>query len=266
MSHHRSPKPLFLLALLGLTLGGPVVLLATPRSQAPAKAEMTISATDVDRDTVTALKPHLEAGRQRVEQFFGKPFPKSFTVEVHPHRAAFDEYFQKRWKLPKTQAWMVASGVADRLTILSPRVWKSQAAEHNPADSDHVRDLLAHELVHVYHGQHNPKPDFDGMDEMGWFVEGLAVHVSGQLERAHRHAARDAVKAGKAPTRLADAWSGRYRYGVSGSMVAFIEQRHGRAMLVKLLPAVTTTEALRLLNTSEAQFLADWKLHVQASQ
>src|SRR6516165_2607432 len=81
---------------------------------------------------------------------------------------------------------MVASGVADRMVILSPRVWKTQAAEHDPADAEHLRDLIAHELVHVYHGQHNPRPDFDGMDDSGWFVEGLAVYVSGQLERSHR--------------------------------------------------------------------------------
>src|SRR5262249_3820815 len=141
---------------------------------------------DQDKATAASLKPHLQWGQEKVERFFGQPFKKAFEVEVFPDRAAFDEYFRKRWKLPKTAAWMVASGVADRLTILSPRVWKTQAAEHNPADAEHIRDLIAHELVHVYHGQQNPRPDFDGMDDCGWLVEGLGVYVSRQLERRTR--------------------------------------------------------------------------------
>jgi hypothetical protein len=209
------------------------------------------------------LEPYLRQGRQKVERFFGGPFKKAFAVEVLPHRAAFDEYFRKRWKVPKTAPWMVASGVADRLTVLSPRVWKTQAAEHDPADAGHVRDLVAHELVHVYHGQHNPRPDFDGMDDSGWLVEGLAVYVSGQLERSHRTAAADALKAGKAPARLADAWSGRYRYGVSGSMVEFVDRRYGRDVVKKLLGVVSNDEALRLLKTSEGEFLEAWKAWVR---
>src|SRR6185312_16481662 len=101
--------------------------------------------------------------------------------------------------------------------------------------------------------------DFDGMDDIGWFVEGLAVYVSGQLERSHRTDARDALRAGKAPDRLAGAWSGRYRYGVSGSMVEFVDQRHGREVVKRLLAVVTNEEALNRLDTTEDGFLAAWR-------
>jgi hypothetical protein len=205
---------------------------------------------------------YLEQGEQKVEKFFGQPFQRPFEVEVVPDRAAFDAYFRTRWKVPKTAAWMVASGVADRLVILSPRVWKSQAAEHDPADAEHIRDLIAHEMVHVYHGQHNLRPDFEGMDDSGWLIEGLAVYVSGQLERSHRTAARDALKAGKAPTRLADAWSGRYRYGVSGSMVEYVDKRYGREVIKKLLAVGSNEEALKLLGLAEREFLEVWKARV----
>jgi hypothetical protein len=47
---------------------------------------------------------------------------------------------------------MVASGIANTLTILTPRVWKTEAAEHDPDDRDRFRELVAHELVHVFHG------------------------------------------------------------------------------------------------------------------
>ena len=236
----------------------------SPKAQSPASAEPHIIHAEPDKGVIAFLKQYIEQGQQKVERFFSQPFKQAFEVEVFPDRAAFDQYFHKRWKFPKTEAWMVASGVADRMVILSPRVWKTQAAEHDPADAEHLRELIAHELVHVYHGQHNPRPDFDGMDDSGWFVEGLAVYVSGQLERSHRTAARDALKAGKAPTRLADAWSGRYRYGVSGSMVEFVDQRYGREVVKKLLPVVSNEEALKLLNTTEGEFLEAWKRRVSA--
>jgi len=151
------------------------------------------------------LTPIIKQRRQKIEAFFKKPFEQAFDIELYPDRAAFDDYFRRRWNVPKTEPWMVASGVADRLAILSPRVWKTLAAEHDPANTNHVSDLAAHELVHVFHAQRNPRPDFDGMDDLGWFVEGLATYVSGQLDHSHRNDARDALKAGKAPTRLADA-------------------------------------------------------------
>jgi hypothetical protein len=234
------------------------------QAPSPASAELQVIHADQDKDVAASLKPYIHQGRQKVERFFSQPFKQAFEVEVFPDRAAFDKYFHKRWKWPKTEAWMVASGVADRMVILSPRMWKTQAAEHDSADAEHLRELIAHELVHVYHGQHNPRTDFDGMDDSGWFVEGLAVYVSGQLERSHRTAARDALKAGKAPTRLADAWSGRYRYGVSGSMVEFVDQRYGREVVKKLLAVVNNEEALKVLNTTENEFLEAWKGRVSA--
>jgi hypothetical protein len=230
-------------------------------AKSEASPELAIIHTQEDKDVAAALKPCIQEGQKKIERFFGQPFKKVFEVEVFANRAAFDEYFRKRWKVPKTEAWMVASGVADRLTILSPRVWKTEAVEHDPANTNHIRDLVTHELVHVYHGQHNPRPDFDDMDDMGWFVEGLAVYVSGQLEGAHRTAAKEALKAGKAPTRLADAWSGRYRYGVSGSMAEFVDERYGRDIVKKLLAVVNNQDAMKLLNTTETQFLEAWKAH-----
>jgi hypothetical protein len=88
------------------------------------------------------------------------------------------------------------------------------------------------------------------------------VYVSGQLEQWHRTAARDALKAGKAPTRLADAWSGRYRYGVSGSMVKFVDKRYGREVIKKLLRVVSNEQALKLLKTTERKFLEAWTAYI----
>jgi hypothetical protein len=230
-----------------------------PSVDVQQKPPWTITAAAADHDLVSVLENHLRSGQKRVEQFFGHPFKKSFSAEIFPSRVFFDRYFKQRWQLPKTESWMVALGVADKLAVLSPRVWKTEASEHDPKDETHFRELVAHELVHVYHGQNNPTGDFDGMDDLGWFVEGLAVYVSGQLEHGHQHAARDAIATGKAPTRLAEAWSGKYRYGVSGSMVHFIDNRYGRQVVGKLLPETKPDRVLHILNLSEKEFLQAWR-------
>jgi hypothetical protein len=234
---------------------------AKPESTS-APAPGTIIAQPVDAPIAAQLRNPLKEGRKRVETFFNKPFKHPFDIEVFADRAAFDVYFQKRWKVPKTEAWMVAAGVGDRFMILSPRVWKTQAVEHNPSDAGHLQDLIAHELVHVYHGQRNPTGDFDGMDDLGWFVEGLAVYVSGQLAREHRGAALEAIRAGKEPHQLANAWSGRYRYAVCGSMVEFVDRSFGREAVWKLLAVTKPEAALRVLGVTESQFLTDWRRYV----
>lgn len=264
-SEPRSRKWLLLaLASSLVALSSAALIAASPPKPAslPPSADLRIIHDDLDNTVATDLAPMIQQRRQKIETFFNDRFQRDFAIELYFDRAAFDDYFRKRWQVPKTEPWMVASGVADRLAILSPRVWKTQAAEHDPADTNHVSELIAHELVHVFHAQHNPRPDFDGMDDLGWFVEGLATYASGQLDHSHRNDAREAIKSGKAPTRLADAWSGRYRYGVAGSMVEFVDQRHGRNIIRKLLAVVSNEEAMKLLNTTEPEFLAAWKTFV----
>jgi hypothetical protein len=224
----------------------------------PDKTLWTITGTTAGSSEEALLISSLQAAKIRIEGFFGQPFRQPFTVVVFPSRDSFDRYFTERWKVPKTEAWMVASGVADKLTILARDVWKTQAQEHDPSDEKHYRELISHEAVHVYHGQFNPTGDFEGMDNLGWFVEGLAVYVSGQLEGSHRHAARDAINEGKEPNPLTKAWSGKYRYGVCGSMVRFIDKKWGRKTLLKLLGEVQPDSLLTILQTTESAFLKDW--------
>jgi hypothetical protein len=229
------------------------------------KPPWTVTAAPADREWIPVLEADLRSGQQVIEKFFGRPFKKSFEAEVFSDRAKLDEYFKKRWQLPKTERWMVALGVADKLAILTPRVWTTQAIEHNPKDPIHLRELVAHELVHVYHGQHNPTGDFEGMDDLGWFVEGLAVYVSGQLDHDHKSAAQEAIAKGKVPSELAKAWSGPYRYGLAGSMVRFIDKRYGRQMLWRLLPETKPEKLLKQLNLSEKDFLLAWRTSVEKS-
>jgi hypothetical protein len=242
---------------------GALVLLFALLAAPPAGAEETIIVVpDSEREVADLLRGAVDAGRKRVEGYFGRSFPKPFLMEVLSSRSEMDAVFAQRWKAPKTACWMVAAGVGDRLFVLSPRVWKTQACEHD-ARPAHVGEIVGHELVHVFHGQYAPNGDFNGMDELAWFVEGLATSVSGQLDGAHAGDARAALKAGRGPKSLARAWSGRYKYGVSGSLVRFVETTQGRATIDRLLRVGTNAAAMATLGTTEGAFLSAWRKEIE---
>jgi hypothetical protein len=246
-------------------------LLAALLLQAPApdslpwlrarRAGLDVRYTAADSATVRALLPMLEDGRRNVEAFFGAPFAAPFVIRLFPDRTSMTEHWRRAWNVPdlQTQCWMVASGMGSELSALSPRAWGTEACEHDPADAGHTARLLAHELVHVYHGQRSPHPDFDGMDDVAWFAEGVAVLASGQLASEHAGAAARAVAEGRVPAQLEDAWSGRYRYGVAGSLAGYVDRRWGRAMTVWMLGMTTEAEMLAALGVTEETLLEDWR-------
>lgn len=201
-----------------------------------------------------------------IQVFFGSSYTRSVTVRVFPDRAALTAYWRSAWGVPdlKTECWQVASGTASLLAILSPRVWRTEACDHDPADSGATRLLIAHELVHVFHAWRNPRPEFDGMDEISWLVEGMATYASGQLDRIHAKDALMAVESGAGPDRLATAWSGKYRYGVAGSLVKYLDVTYGRGMLVDLLSVTSQKELLGKVGVSEEVLLNNWRAWVLA--
>src|SRR5262249_36593925 len=147
------------------------------------------------------------------------------------------------------------------LSILSPERWRDEACEHDPDDPHELAALIAHELTHTYHAQVNPVLDAggDAADSMAWFVEGLAVVVSGQIDDGHEAPAPEAIATGHAPAHLAEAWSGEYRYGVSGSLVRFVDQTWGRATVVRMLGARDGADLLAMLGVDEAALLERWE-------
>jgi len=229
-----------------------------------APFQMRFSAPDTSAagEIVTLL----DTGRRRIASFFDQPFVEPVTVEICPDRAAFTATFPPEWGLEETQCWMVATGVADRLTILSPRVWREQACEHDPDDVQHVEGIVIHELVHVYHGQYNPTRDFTGAEELGWFIEGVAVYVSGQLDEGHVAPAQEALELGLAPESLETAWSGKYRYGVCGSLVHYLDATCGRRRLTEMLGSTSQQQLLEIAGLTELELLASWRDFVAGSE
>jgi hypothetical protein len=231
-------------------------------------AAVTAAGPEGDRALGAELEHDLAQGERQVADFFGAPFPRPPSLRVAAGRAAFTAALRTVFRQPDVESacWMVGVGTAAELVLLSPRRWADQACDHADAGEAAVRGVLTHELVHVYHSQVNASLEADSgvdLEPIGWFVEGLAVLASGQLDERHRGAAREALASGQGPSDLEQAWSGRYRYGVSGSLVAYIDATHGRAALVRLLSDDSEAAILGHLGTSEAALLAAWRAWVE---
>lgn len=242
-----------------------LVLLAA-RPAAGQSSRVAFEAEAADSALAPTLRGYALEGAARVESLFGAPFPRPVTVRIYPDRASFDAHLMEAWGMPEVACWMVGGAEEDALVVLSPRVWREAACDHDPDDAAAVGDLIAHELVHVYHMQANPSEAFDGVEGLDWFVEGLATWASGQLEGTQAGRAREAVETGAAPASLDAAWTGPYRYGVSGSMVAFVAERVGPAGIVDLLGATTRAEVLDAVGLDEPGFLAAWAAWVEAGE
>jgi hypothetical protein len=119
-----------------------------------------------------------------VKSFFDEEYKNSFTIALHPNRASLDSTWRKDWNMPsfKSECWMVASGVGARMDIIAPAKWDQQSCDHHYADKEKTLRLISHELFHVYHGQLNASPDFSKVNNIDWFVEGLATYASGQCD------------------------------------------------------------------------------------
>jgi hypothetical protein len=234
------------------------LVLGAAAAYAAQAGTFRIHAPGVALTRVSQLRADLVRAEQRIQAVLG-PFPDTVSVRVYPSRAAFSDALREAWGIERTACWMVGGADDHALYLLDPGAWREEACEHDPGDREHVRSLIAHEAVHVFHGQVNPSDDLGLLPGIGWFTEGLATWASGQLEARHAGRATEAIANGEAPTALADAWSGPYRYGVAASMIAFIDDLWGRETLRGLLTATSQAQILETLGTDEDAFLGRWR-------
>ncbi|MCL9807071.1 hypothetical protein NAT51_16165 [Flavobacterium amniphilum] len=200
-----------------------------------------------------------------VKKFFKSSFNKEFDIFVHPNRKSLDSTWQKDWAMSnfKSECWMVASGVATKLDMISPKNWDTDACEHKYRDNQKTQQLITHELVHVFHGQRNQSPDFSNAEGIDWFVEGLATYASGQCDIKRIADVKKALSENKIPAGLDQFWTGKIKYGLSGSIVQFIDHKYGRDKLIALLPFNKKSDILSNLNTTEQVLLDEWKAYIQ---
>lgn len=223
--------------------------------------QFTVIYSPVDETRLPNYVKLFEGGQAQVQKFFKQKFPATYKVFIHPNRKSLDSTWQQNWRMPdfKSECWMVASGVSDRFDLLSFSAWETEACDHNANQEEETARLIAHELTHVFHGQKNHSPDFSNTEGIDWFIEGLATYVSGQCDSIRMIGVKKSVTDKTEPKALDDFWTGKLKYGYSGSLVKFIDIHFGRKKLISLLPFSKKQEILFQLSTTEAQLLEGWR-------
>ena len=221
--------------------------------------------TAADKTNKKVYNSFITTGITDVRSFFGAAYKKPFDVFVHPDRHSLDSTWQHDWKMPefKSECWMVASGVSHRLDMISPMKWDKEACEHIYAETKKTQQLITHELIHVFHGQQNASPDFSDADNIDWFVEGLATYASGQCDSSRIAEVKKAIAGNSIPKTLDNFWKGKLKYGISGSVVKYIDFKYGRNKLSQLLPFNKKTEILAALSVTEKELLDSWKIYIE---
>jgi hypothetical protein len=212
------------------------------------------------------LVPLIDRGRQTAEQFFGTTYAATFLVKVMHDRDALNAHWRVLLRQPnlQTQCWQIAGGWATEFDILSPAVWSSRSCGHD-ANASHVAHVVAHELVHVLHGQRNPS-FFSIAASTPWILEGLAAYASGQWAAEYAGAARSTLSSGFAPTTFAEMWTSSANYPLAGSVFAYVHQRFGIGAVRRLLTAAFEADLLTALSTDATTLLGDWRSGMLAGQ
>jgi len=253
---------IFLILLLFISMGWSVL---QEDWVAEKHKSYTFYYNNIDRQNKSEYVKFTDNGINAVKLFFDEPYKNKFDVYIYPDREALDKQWRLDWKMPglKSECWMVASGIAGRFDVLSPKVWDKESCEHHYADKLKTQQLFTHELVHVFHGQLNLSPDFSDVDRIDWFVEGLATFASGQCDEARMADIKKAVSDNSIPEALDNFWTGKLKYGLAGSMVMYIDHQYGRSKLKELLKFNKKSEILGSINITEADLLSGWKKYIQ---
>jgi hypothetical protein len=218
-----------------------------------------------DKENTAEYAKFIDKGMISATIFFSASYPKKFDIYIHPSRRSLDSTWQKDWNMPafRSECWMVASGVATKLDMISPKLWPKESCEHDDKDSLKTQELITHELIHVYHGQFNASPDFSSMEGLDWFVEGLATYASGLYDSARIAEVKKAISENNIPKSLDSFWTGKLKYGLSGSVVKYIDERYGRMKLKQILSYNKKSDLFTALKTTDAELLDAWKKYMQ---
>lgn len=79
--------------------------------------------TEKDEPNIEEYLLFINDGIKSVKDFFGDPFKNEFEIIIHPDRASLDYQWRKDWNMSdfKSECWMVGSGFANKLDLISPR-------------------------------------------------------------------------------------------------------------------------------------------------
>lgn len=197
-----------------------------PTSNAPIDEWLTVGADGISIRADSALVPFVRDailnGDRIATTFFTAAPLQPYAISIYPDRTSLTDHWLVAWQFPSFQAecWMIAAAWATELDLLSPRSWSRDACGHNASNTTHSRNVLAHEVVHVRHGQ-------------------MGQH--GSLGS------------------MAEVWSDQASYPPSESIVRYIDRHFGRAALRSLLDARSSSTILTRLGIGEAELLTAWR-------
>ena len=225
----------------------------------------TIFYTNSDKENINEYAIYFNNGKKSVSDFFQSTFYNEFDIYIHPNRISIDSSWQKDWNIPefKSQCWMVASGIAIKLDIISPKIWDNVSCEHIYSNTIKTQQLITHELIHVFHGQRNISPDFSNVNGIDWFIEGLATYASGQCDSIRVSEVKNAILENKMPQHLNKFWTGNLKYGLSGTVVMYLDKKYGRKKMIQLLKHNNMKEVLLSLETTELEIISGWKEYMK---
>lgn len=210
---------------------------------------------------VNQIRKYVASGLKQCTRSLNREFTGQVDVYLFPSRKMLDQQWQSAWNMPSfvSECWMVGSGVQSRLDLLSPSVWDSFACEHDPKNESEIKRLVHHELVHILHSDYNLSPSFEDINNIDWFVEGLATFISGQLDSERLIRTIKYVRETDGPNELSMLWKGNNRYGLAGSMIAYIDAKYGREMLSELMRYNDVNDILDKLEVTEEDLISRWK-------
>jgi len=221
---------------------------------------------ETDKENIAEYASIIDEAIGEVESFSSDVFRQRFNVYVHPNRASLDLQWQKDWGMPdfKSECWMVASGTGTKIDMISPKKWDTESCEHSYANLAKTKQLILHELFHVYHGQLNVSSDFSDVTGLDWLLEGFATFASGQCDQKRIDEVKKALEGRIAPSELDNFWKGKLKYGLSGSVLMYLDQKYGRSKVLDLLKYNRKEQVMAALQTTELELLAGWKSFILA--
>lgn len=222
---------------------------------------LTIRAVRADSGLMPFVREAIKNGERLATTFFTGASITPYSISIYPDRTALTERWRITWQRPAFQApcWLIAAAWATELDLLSPRAWGRDACGHDPANHTHVRNVIAHEVVHVLHGQLGQHGNLGSMLNAQWLTEGLAVYISGMLDVDYAGTVQARLNAGFAPRTLSEVWNDQANYPLSASIVRYIDRRFGRAAVRDLLTARSTATILTMLGVGETELLTAWR-------
>lgn len=258
-----------LLLLLAVTLTS---IFAQSKPDLPSKwylyetTKYDLYFTQSDSTDIIDYLTYFDNANEAIKNYFGQKFFTKYDVYIHPNRSSINLQWSADWNMPgfTSECWMVGSGVADQFDLLSLKAWSEEACDHDPTNVLEIQQFITHESVHVYHGQINLNHFFEGMQDMSWFIEGVAILVAGELDDEKLGEVKKVVSEDRYPRQLDNAWEGKYRYAICGSLVAYINQEYGNDVLKGLLEARSNKEILSGLKISESELFEKWAEFVSA--